>query len=924
MIEQETQAVAAATLEALLAAAPVGLALVDRELRLLWTNQVLAALGPAFGTTVAPLVRRVIDEGEGLVAEEVEVPAADVSTTLDAQPRTWLIHGYPVATPTGPAVGLAAIDITAQRLALRQASADRARLQQVFQQLPIAVVVAEAPSERVLLANPLARELMPLSSTPLEGGDEIARLPLLHPDGTPFRVEEMPLVRALRGGEVVTDEELACVGPDGATRLLRCSAGPVRDADGRIVVGVTTFRDITGRRQAEEQLREREAQLRDLIEDVDDYSIYLLDARGRVASWNRGAERNIGYPAAEVIGRSISVFYPQEDVLLGKPEQALAVAQENGRFREEGWRLRKDGSRFWATVAITALRRPNGTLRGFATIVRDITERKLSEEVLRASNRRIASTLESISDAFCAIDREWRFTFVNPEAERLLGKRRPDLIGRALLDAFPELGDTEFRREFQRAMAEGKKLDFEEYFAPRLTWFEVRAYPSDIGLSIYFRDITERRRAATAERVLARTGKQLAESLDYQATLDEIASLAVPDLADWCIAVMQDGGRTPLGGSAAPPPARARHYTFAHADGASQASGRALFGEHPFGFDTPDGFGAVLRSSSAMLLSDIPDAFMQAIAPTEAQAERLRLLPLVSAMAVPLRARGRTLGAMAFVSTTPRRRYGRADLALAEEVGRRAALAVDNALLYREAQQAIRAREDMVAIATHDLRGPVSALKLATHLVREHVRATPPGAPPPAGLGAELERIERQVERLAGLVTFFLEVSRVAAGQLDLKLQPVDAALLVHEAVARFRDQLEEAGCAVAIRADRPIVGRWDRMRLEQVVNNLLANAIKFGKGQPIEVSVATDDDHGDGMASLSVTDHGVGIPREEHTRIFERFRRTPAGEAYTGVGLGLYIVKMIVQALGGTIAVASEAGQGATFTVRLPRGGTP
>src|SRR5688572_26020315 len=157
-----------------------------------------------------------------------------------------------------------------------------------------------------------------------------------------------------------------------------------------------------------------------LVHGVQDYAIFLLDREGRIVSWNRGAERLKGYAAAEIIGRHFSVFYPQEAIERRWPEQELKIAQEIGRLEDEGWRLRKDGSRFWADVIITAMRDATGALRGFSKVTRDLTERRRQEETLRQSEERFRVMVEGVRDyAMCTLDPDGRVTSWNSGAERI-------------------------------------------------------------------------------------------------------------------------------------------------------------------------------------------------------------------------------------------------------------------------------------------------------------------------------------------------------------------------------------------------------------------------------------------------------------------------------------------------------------------------
>jgi signal transduction histidine kinase len=174
---------------------------------------------------------------------------------------------------------------------------------------------------------------------------------------------------------------------------------------------------------------------------------------------------------------------------------------------------------------------------------------------------------------------------------------------------------------------------------------------------------------------------------------------------------------------------------------------------------------------------------------------------------------------------------------------------------------------------------------------------------------------ERQVKRLASLVHQLLDVSRLAAGRLALELEQFDLVDLVRDVASRFADEEARGGSSIAVVADGPIEGRWDKLRIDQVLTNLLTNAVRYGQREPVDVTVAAEN----GLAVLRVRDRGIGIALEDQGRIFERFERAAPLRNYGGVGLGLWIVKELVAALGGNVSVTSEPGEGATFTVELP-----
>ncbi|WP_437325875.1 ATP-binding protein [Sorangium sp. So ce381] len=532
--------------------------------------------------------------------------------------------------------------------------------------------------------------------------------------------------------------------------------------------------------RADRRLKQSEERFRLIVEGVQDYAIFMLDPAGRIASWNPGAERINGYRADEIIGCHCSVLFPPEDVELGRPAAELESTVETGRSIQEGYRVRRDGTRYWANEVISVLFDEAGQLRGFAKVTRDVTER---------------------------------------------------------------------------------------------------------------------RRVHEAQRILVSAGQILGESLDFEETLRRVVRVALPDFASICVLLLQDESG-----------AIDRQVT-AHAD-PSMAMATELLGRI-----TADsagrGIGRVLRTAQPELIPKVTDSFVRAISFDQAHYEALRSLSLASHLTVPLTARGRTLGTLSFAST--HRRYDAVDLDLAQDLARRAALAVDNARLYREAQLAVRARDDFLTIASHELRTPLTPMQLQVDgLLRAGKRG---------GLTAEratprLEMIKRQVERLARLITNLLDISRISAGRLQIELEDVDLAATVNEALERFREELCAAGCPVNLSAPASIVGRWDRLRLDQIVTNLLSNAVKYGAGKPIDVALEDLADR----ARLTVRDRGIGIAPEQQARIFERFERAVSSENYSGFGMGLWIVRQIADALGATIQVDSRPGEGATFTVDLPK----
>jgi signal transduction histidine kinase len=240
------------------------------------------------------------------------------------------------------------------------------------------------------------------------------------------------------------------------------------------------------------------------------------------------------------------------------------------------------------------------------------------------------------------------------------------------------------------------------------------------------------------------------------------------------------------------------------------------------------------------------------------------------------------------------------------------ALAAENARLCAEAQRAVQMRDDFLALASHELRTPLTPLLLQLQHLRQSLCSA---ASRPPDLLKMIDSSDRQVARLCRLVDDLLDVVRISSGRFTLQLQDVNLSDLVRVAIDRHGATLAQAGCRVESCLQPNVVGSWDRLRIEQVVSHLLANAMKYGAGRPIRVTVTADQN----TATLSVQDFGIGMSKDEQARIFDRFERPASLSHFGGLGLGLYVARQIAQHHGGTIRVESEPGAGATFTVELP-----
>jgi signal transduction histidine kinase len=290
--------------------------------------------------------------------------------------------------------------------------------------------------------------------------------------------------------------------------------------------------------------------------------------------------------------------------------------------------------------------------------------------------------------------------------------------------------------------------------------------------------------------------------------------------------------------------------------------------------------------------------------------------PMRGWLAAPMTGRGgRNIGLLQ-LSDKEAGDFTESDEAILVQLAQMAAVAIENARLYQEAQEAILVRDDFLSIASHELKTPLTSLQLQAQSLLRLANKGNLLAMAPERLINKLELIDQQSSRLTRLANDLLDVARIRAGRIDVRLEELDVAALVRDVVERFEEQLALAGCSVDLGAADAVLVWSDRLRIEQVITNLLSNAIKYGAGKPIEISFEVGPD----SASFTVRDQGIGIAPEHLERIFIRFERAVSARNYGGLGLGLYIARQIVESLGGAIRVTSEPGVGSAFTVTLPR----
>ncbi len=680
-----------------------------------------------------------------------------------------------------------------------------------------------------------------------------------------------------------------------------------------------TMEDITKEKRAQEELKLSEERFRIALKHSP-VTVFNQDLKERY-TWIHNPP--LGYKVEEVLGRT--------DAELFAPEDAQRLSEIKRRVIETGIGVREEiritnsGKTFYCDLTVEPLRDSDGNVLGITGAAMDITagkraaaERELLLKEQRRQREFLEKLLENAPIGIAAVQGpEHRHILANPTYRAIAGVPQQDVVGRTVAEVFPEVAargghgarEIDWLDEVYRTGKTVSRRNYEFSTGPQKqqTYWNIDGVPlqSSDGkveaVLILVQEVTETALSQKRLAFLSEASAVLASSLEYETTLANVARVATLTLADWCTVEMLEDSLF------------VSRVAAAHQDPVKERLAQQLPQRYCLDSQAKIGVPQVLRTGLAEIYPKVTDSLLELAACDSKQLEILRQLGLKSAMCVPLRARGRTLGAICFARSSNDRRYGPEDLALAEELARRAAMAVDNARLYRSAEEANRMKDEFLSILSHELRTPLSAMFGWVRLLRcsQLDEATSARA---------LEAIERNARAQTQLIEDLLDVSRIIRGKLQLNVGTVDLLSVIAAATDTAEQAAEAKGIALNLWLDPtvgPIVGDADR--LQQVVWNLLSNAIKFTpEGGRVEIRL----ERVNSAVEIRVSDTGKGIDPDFLPFVFERFRQADSSStrAYSGLGLGLAIVRNLVELHGGSVSAYSAGlGLGTTFTVRLP-----
>ncbi|MBX3413960.1 MAG: MASE1 domain-containing protein [Pirellulales bacterium] len=534
-------------------------------------------------------------------------------------------------------------------------------------------------------------------------------------------------------------------------------------------------------------------------------------------------------------------------------------------------------------------------------------ERWRTQESLRQREHELTDFLESAALGIQWIDADGTIVWANRALLETLGYERGEFIGHNILEFH---FDRTAARDILVRMVQGEAvLDFET----RLRAKNGSAHDVLMSSNVYreggrfaytrcfVRDVTENKRAEQATQFLADAGSLLAALDDPESTLQEIAALAVPTFADWCVVRM------------VAPDDSLRVVAIRHVDEAKTELGARLYERYPPRCDLPFGAPHIVATGASELVTELTPEMLQATAQNAEHLEMLVQLALVSYLGVPLRVRGRIVGIVMFGTAESRRRFDAADLAVAEEIARRASLALENAQLYAEVRLADRRKDEFLAVLAHELRNPLAPICSALEILKLPDLET-------ASIDEAHQLIDRQVRHLVRLVDDLLDLARIMQGKIELRMECIDLVATVRRALETAAPTVQTGQHQLEVSLpDEPIYVDADPVRLVQVLSNLINNAAKYTeRGGSIAVRCELEGR----LGVVRVRDTGIGIAGHLLAPIFEPFFQADEAvrRAQGGMGMGLSLARRLAELHGGSIrAMSAGIGKGSEFIVRLP-----
>ncbi len=761
----------------------------------------------------------------------------------------------------------------------------------------------------VTMMNPIAEFLTGWTQHEARGERLEAVFPIVN-EQTRQPVDN-PVEKVLRTGVIVgLANHTVLVARDGMERPIDDSAAPIRDESGKMLGVVLIFRDVTDQRRADRELRESEGKLR-LLADTIPQLAWMAKPDGDIFWYNRRWYEYTGTTPQQMEGWGWQAVHDPD--VLPQVVERWKKSIDTGEPFDMVFPLKAaDGQYHSFLTRVNPLRdEAGGILYWFGTNT-DITELRQTREALTISEERLRLALVAgrmgVWDWNIRTgDLKW-----SDSLEPLHGLA-PGTFG-GTFDHFQQLIYPEDRGLFNAAIQQSLESSGEFYIEFRNVWpgggihwiaGSGKVFPGKDGQPLRMigvgLDVTQRKRAEQTARFLADASAALAVLVDFDSTLQKVASLAVPSFADWATVDLAEADGS------------LRRVSVSHVDPAKVQLAHEVHRRFPPDPHAPQGVWTILRTGRSEIVSEIDDELLVQSIKDDELLRITRELGLKSYIGVPLTVRGKTIGVITFINAESGHLYDETDLAVAEDLASRTAIAIENAQLYGELRDADRRKDEFLATLAHELRNPLAPIRNGLQVMRLS--------------GSENEVVaetrsmmERQLNQMVRLVDDLLDVSRITRDKLDLKKQQVELAAVIHSAIETSRPLIEQAGHTIKVTLPPTAVHLdADLTRLAQVFSNLLNNSAKY---TPPGGRIWLIAEGFENEVTVTVRDNGLGIPAQSLPKIFQMFSQVDSNmeRAQGGLGIGLTLVRRLVEMHGGTIEARSDGpGQGSEFTVRLP-----
>ncbi|HEY9762466.1 MAG TPA: PAS domain S-box protein [Trichocoleus sp.] len=675
-------------------------------------------------------------------------------------------------------------------------------------------------------------------------------------------------------------------------------------------------------------LERSEERYRLLVEKIKDYAIFALDTTGHVASWNSGAEQIKGYQPLEILGRHFSCFYRPEDIQGNKPQYVLEQAILNGRFCEENWQVRKDGSQFWARTVLTPIHDNQGNLRGFTKVTQDMTERKQAEEQLRQTIKDLSDmkfaldqaaivattdpqgVIRYVNDKFCQISQYSQEELIGQDHRILNSGHHPKSFFRNLWSTI-QAGQT-WDGEIKNRAKDGSYYWVSTTIVPFL---DENGKPIQY-LAIRF-DITQQKQAEaelqqlnnSLEDLVEERTAELQQSLAFEATLKRITDKVRDSLDE---SQILQAAVNELGTSLGVDACNAALYDLEHNTATICYEYQA---------------SSVTMKGRVAQITRYPEIYQPLLGGQYLQFCNIIANPLrgrVAMLACPIIDDQGVLGDLWLVANKEYT-FKEVELRLVQQVANQCAIALRQAHLYQAAQAQVQAleqlnwlKDDFLSTVSHELRTPVSNIKMSIRMLEIALKNDENLNGSREKVTQYMQILKTECEREISLINDLLDLQRLEAGKRTLSFESIKIEHWLPKVVQPFLERAESRQQALEIKLptqDLPALVS-DLPGLERILAELLNNACKYTPpGETITVSANAERE----AIQLIVSNSGIEIPASELALVFDKFYRVPNADPWKqgGTGLGLALVQKLAQHLGGNVQVQSGNNQ-TTFTVEI------